>query len=64
MKSTQRRKRNRTHHPQEPVWRGIKDADVVPATEAGLDGYCDTAYRIKPEFHKYFPSDDYGEFDE
>ena len=36
-------------------------ADVVPASEAGLDGYCDTAYRIKPDFQKYFPSDEYGE---
>ena len=39
-------------------------ADVVPASEAGLDGYCDTVYRIKPEFQKYFPSDEYGESDE
>ena len=39
-------------------------ADVVSASEAGLDGYCDTAYRIKPEFQKYFPSDDYDQFDE
>ena len=36
-------------------------ADVVPASEAGLGGYCDTAYRIKPEFQKYFPSDEYDE---
>ena len=39
-------------------------ADVVPAAEAGLDGYCETAYRIKPEFQKYFPSDEYDQFDE
>ena len=38
-------------------------ADVVPASEVGLEGYCDTAYRIKPEFQKYFPSDDYDQFD-
>ncbi|MDE0636585.1 MAG: HNH endonuclease signature motif containing protein [Candidatus Poribacteria bacterium] len=36
-------------------------ADVVPASEAALEGYCDTAYRIKPEFQKYFPSDEYDE---
>ncbi|MCG9127276.1 HNH endonuclease [Candidatus Poribacteria bacterium] len=29
-------------------------ADVVPAKEAGLDGYCDIVYKIKPEFEKYF----------
>ena len=31
-----------------------KFADVVPAKKAGLDGYCDIAYKIKPEFEKYF----------
>ena len=36
-------------------------ADVVPASEAGLEGYCVNVYRIKPEFQKYFPSDEYGE---
>ena len=36
-------------------------ADVVPAAEAGLDGYCDTAYRIKPSLEKYFPSDESDE---
>lgn len=47
------------------ITKAIEDyADVVPASEAGLDGYCDTAYRIKPEFQKYFPSDEYGELDE
>ena len=47
------------------ITEAIKDyADVVPAAEAGLDGYCETAYRIKPEFQKYFPSDDYDKFDE
>ena len=47
------------------ITEAIEDyADVVPASEAGLDGYCDTAYRIKPEFQKYFPSDDYDHFDE
>ena len=45
--------------------KAIEDyADVVPASEAGLDGYCETAYRIKPEFQKYFPSDEYDQFDE
>ena len=45
--------------------KAIEDyADVVPASEAGLDGYCDTAYRIKPEFQKYFPSDEFDKFDE
>ena len=39
-------------------------ADVVSASEAGLEGYCDTAYRIKPEFQKYFPSDEYDQLDE
>ena len=39
-------------------------ADVVPASEAGLDGYCDTGYRIKLEFRQYFPSDDYDKFGE
>ena len=29
-------------------------ADVVPAKKAGLGGYCDIAYKIKPEFEKYF----------
>jgi len=29
-------------------------ADVVPAEEAGLKGYCDVAYKIKPEFEKCF----------
>ena len=29
-------------------------ADVVPAEKAGLDGYCDVAYKIKPEYEKYF----------
>ena len=29
-------------------------ADVVPAKKAGLVGYCDVAYKIKPEFEKYF----------
>ena len=44
------------------VTKAIEDyADVVPASEAGLEGYCDTAYRIKPEFRQYFPSDDYDE---
>ena len=47
------------------ITKAIEDyADVVPASEAGLDGYCDTAYRIKPEFQKYFPSDEYGDLDE
>lgn len=45
--------------------KAIEDyADVVPASGAGLEGYCDTAYRIKSEFQKYFPSDDYDQFDE
>ena len=39
-------------------------ADVVPASEADLDGYCDTAYRIKSEFQKYFPSYEFDQFDE
>ena len=44
------------------ITKAIEDyADVVPASEAGLDGYCDTAYHIKPEFQKYFPSDEYDE---
>ena len=47
------------------ITEAIEDyADVVPASEAGLEGYCDTVYRIKPEFQKYFPSDDYDTFDE
>ena len=47
------------------ITEAIEDyADVVPASEADLDGYCDTAYRIKPEFQKYFPSDDCDTFDE
>lgn len=29
-------------------------ADVVDASEAGLDGYCDIAYKIKPEFEHHF----------
>ena len=29
-------------------------ADVVPAEEADLKGYCDVAYKIKPEFEKCF----------
>ena len=32
--------------------------DGVPASEAVLEGYCDIAYRIKPEFRQYFPSDE------
>ncbi len=31
-----------------------KFADVVPARQANLEGYCDIAYKIKPEFEKYF----------
>ena len=47
------------------ITEAIEDyADVVPASEAGLEGYCDTAYRIKPEFQKYFPSDEFDQFDE
>ena len=39
------------------ITKAIEDyADVVPASEAGLEGYCDIAYHIKPEFRKYFPS--------
>ena len=29
-------------------------ADVVPAKEAGLDGYCDVAYKIKPAIEEFF----------
>ena len=29
-------------------------ADVVDASETGLDGYCDIAYKIKPEFEHHF----------
>ena len=29
-------------------------ADIVPAKEVDLDGYCDVAYKIKPEFEKCF----------
>ena len=44
------------------ITKAIEDyADVVPASEAGLEGYCDTAYRIKPEVQKHFPSDEYSE---
>ena len=47
------------------ITKAIEDyADVVPASEAGLKGYCDTAYRIKPEIQKYFPSDEYDQLDE
>lgn len=28
--------------------------DIVPAKEAGLDGYCDMAYKIKKEFEEHF----------
>ena len=31
-----------------------KYADVVPAKEVDLDGYCDIAYKIKSDFEKYF----------
>ena len=33
-------------------------ADVVDASEAGLDGYCDVAYKIKPEFENHFVEED------
>ena len=33
-------------------------ADVVDASEAGLDGYCDVAYKIKPEFENLFTEED------
>ena len=33
-------------------------ADVVDASEAGLDSYCDIAYKIKPEFDNYFIEED------
>ena len=33
-------------------------ADVVDASEAGLDGYCDIAYKIKPEFENHFIEED------
>ena len=47
------------------ITKAIKDyADVVPAAEAGLEGFRIPVYRIKPEFQKYFPSDDYDQFDE
>ena len=47
------------------ITEAIKDyADVVPASEAGLEGFRISVYRIKPEFQKYFPSDDYDQFDE
>ena len=39
-------------------------ADVVRASEAGLEGFHVPAYRIKPEFQKFFPSDEYSELDE
>ena len=39
-------------------------ADVVSASEAGLEGFRIPAYRIKPEFQKYFPSDELDQFDE
>ncbi len=29
-------------------------ADVVPAKKADLEGYCDIAYKVKPEFEKCF----------
>lgn len=29
-------------------------ADVIDASAAGLDGYCDIAYKIKPEFENHF----------
>ena len=33
-------------------------ADVVDASEAGLDGYCDVAYKIKSEFEHHFIEED------
>ena len=45
--------------------KAIEDyADVVPASEAGLDGFRVPVYRIKPELEKYFPSDEFDTFDE
>ena len=45
--------------------KAIEDyADVVSASEAGLDGFRVPVYRIKPEFQKYFPSDEFDQFDE
>ena len=42
--------------------KAIEDyADVVPASEAGLDVFRVSVYRIKPEFQKYFPSDEFDE---
>ena len=47
------------------ITKAIEDyADVVPASEVGLESDCDTAYRIKPELEKYFPSDEYDDLDE
>ena len=47
------------------ITKAIEDyADVVPASEAGLDGFRVPVYRIKPEFQKHFPSDDFDDFDE
>lgn len=47
------------------ITKAIEDyADVVSASEAGLDGFRIPVYRIKPEFQKYFPSDEYNQFDE
>lgn len=37
-------------------------ADVVDASVAGLDGYCDVAYKIKPEFEHHFLKEDIDEF--
>ena len=37
-----------------------KYADVVPAKEVDLDGYCDIAYKIKTEFEKYFDKNEKG----
>ncbi len=46
------------------ITKAIEDyADVVPASEADLGGYCDIAYRIKPEFRKCFPSDEYKDME-
>ena len=33
-------------------------ADVVDASETDLDGYCDIAYKIKPEFENLFIEED------
>lgn len=40
---------------EDKVTEALKDyADVVPAIDADLDGYCDVAYKIKPEFAEFF----------